>query len=103
MMRIDRNSTEAVNEQLEIWGGLECTVNRVNDQYFSQMEWNGHAVREGDLERFASLGIRKLRYPILWERTAPESIAQADWSWADDRLSRLRSLGVTPIAGLVHH
>ena len=52
---------------LEIWGGLECTVNRVLDDYFSQMERNGHALRRDDLERFASLGIRAIRYPVLWE------------------------------------
>jgi dTDP-4-dehydrorhamnose reductase len=27
----------------------------------------------------------------------------ADWSWADERLERLRELGIHPIVGLVHH
>src|SRR3712207_2719887 len=27
----------------------------------------------------------------------------ADWAWADERLGRLRELGITPIVGLVHH
>jgi dTDP-4-dehydrorhamnose reductase len=27
----------------------------------------------------------------------------ADWSWADERLERLRELGIRPIVGLVHH
>ncbi|TWI67358.1 dTDP-4-dehydrorhamnose reductase [Pseudoduganella lurida] len=88
---------------LELWGGLECTVNRVSDQYFSQMERNGHIDRPGDIERFASLGIRAVRYPVLWECTAPDGIESADWSWSDERLPRLRELGVEPIAGLVHH
>ena len=88
---------------LQVWGGLECTVNRVRDQYFSQMERNGHAERLQDLERFASLGIRAIRYPVLWERTAPDGIASADWSWSDERLPVLQQLGVTPIVGLVHH
>ncbi|WP_334187718.1 family 1 glycosylhydrolase [Noviherbaspirillum sp.] len=88
---------------LELWGGLECTVNRVLDEYFSQMERNGHATRTADLERFASLGIRAIRYPVLWERTAPNGIADADWSWPDERLPELQRLGVTPIVGLVHH
>jgi dTDP-4-dehydrorhamnose reductase len=82
---------------------VECTVNRVRDRYFSQMERNGHDVRAGDLERFASLGIRAIRYPVLWERTAPDGVAHADWSWPDQRLARLRELDVTPIVGLVHH
>jgi dTDP-4-dehydrorhamnose reductase len=88
---------------LQLWGGLECTVNRVSDQYFSQMERNGHLDRPGDIERFASLGIRAVRYPVLWECTAPDGIESADWSWSDERLPRLRELGVEPIAGLVHH
>ncbi|HEY4541398.1 MAG TPA: family 1 glycosylhydrolase [Noviherbaspirillum sp.] len=88
---------------IELWGGLECTVNRVGDNYFSQLERNGHATRIEDIERFASLGIRAIRYPVLWERTAPDGPATADWSWADARLPRLRDLGVAPIVGLVHH
>lgn len=88
---------------LELWGGLESTVNRVADQYFSQIEQNGHDRREDDLDRFASLGISALRYPVLWERVAPGGLASADWSQPDKRLPALRSLGITPIVGLVHH
>jgi len=89
--------------ELALWGGLECTVNRVRDQYFSQMDRNGHADRLQDIERFASLGIKAIRYPVLWERTAPNGIESADWSWSDARLPALQRLGVTPIVGLVHH
>lgn len=67
------------------------------------MEWSGHAARPGDLDRFAELGVRTMRYPILWERTAPDGLASADWRWADERLGRLRSLGIRPIVGLLHH
>ncbi len=88
---------------LEIWAGVECTVNRVEDQYFDQLERNGHADRLDDLDRFAELGIRAIRYPILWERIAPNGLENADWSWADERLNRLRELGICPIVGLVHH
>jgi dTDP-4-dehydrorhamnose reductase len=97
------NPIQPASSSLQLWGGLECTVNRVRDQYFSQMERNGHAERLQDLERFASLGIRAIRYPVLWERTAPDGIASADWSWSDERLPVLQQLGVTPIVGLVHH
>jgi dTDP-4-dehydrorhamnose reductase len=100
---IKHQTSEHLEHELEIWGGLECTVNRVLDNYFSQMERNGHAARRDDLERFASLGIRAVRYPVLWERTAPNGLEQADWSWPDERLPRLRELGVKPIVGLVHH
>jgi len=65
---------------LALWGGLECTVNRVRDNYFSQMERNGHAERVDDIERFASLGIKAIRYPVLCERTAPNGIEHADWA-----------------------
>jgi dTDP-4-dehydrorhamnose reductase len=88
---------------MELWGGIECTVNRVRERYFSQLERNGHAGRMEDLDAVAQLGVRALRYPILWERTAPAGLENADWKWADERLARLRELGVTPIAGLVHH
>ena len=88
---------------IALWGGLECTVNRVRDTYFSQLDRNGHAERRGDIERFASLGIKAIRYPVLWERVAPDGIASADWAWTDERLATLQQLGVAPIAGLVHH
>jgi len=88
---------------LEMWAGVECTVNRVGDEYFDQMERNGHATRLDDLDLFAELGIRAIRYPVLWERIAPNGLEQADWSWADERLGRLQELGIRPIVGLVHH
>ncbi|MBB3223054.1 family 1 glycosylhydrolase [Pseudoduganella umbonata] len=88
---------------IELWGGLEGTVNRVRDQYFSQMDQNGHGQRISDLDRFAALGITAIRYPVLWELTAPDGVEQADWTWADERLPALRDLGVNPIVGLVHH
>lgn len=88
---------------LEVWGGVECTVNRVGDRYFDQLETNGHCDRLTDLDRFAALGITSIRYPILWERTAPQGLDKADWRWADERLTRLQQLGVRPIVGLVHH
>ena len=88
---------------LELWGGVECTVNRVGDVYFDQLERSGHTTRTDDLDRFAELGIRALRYPVLWERTAPDGPELADWTWPDERLERLRELGIRPIVGLVHH
>jgi len=84
----------------EIWAGLECTINRVGDRYFDQMALTGHDARPEDLDRLAALGVRTVRYPVLWERHAAEP---TDWSWADARLGRLRSLGIRPIVGLVHH
>ncbi|WP_426749710.1 family 1 glycosylhydrolase [Myxococcus sp. Y35] len=87
----------------EVWGGVECTVNRVGDRYFDQMERSGHWARPEDLDLLAALGLEAMRYPVLWEKTAPLGPERADWSWPDERLSRLRMLGVRPIVGLVHH
>ncbi|MFK3738422.1 family 1 glycosylhydrolase [Massilia sp. TN1-12] len=96
-------STNSHARPLELWGGLECTVNRVRDDYHQQLERNGHHDRADDIERFAATGIRAIRYPVLWERTAPDGIDKADWTWPDERLPALREHGVTPIAGLIHH
>lgn len=92
-----------VSPNLELWGGIECTVNRVGDRYLDQLERNGHANRLEDLAQFAALGIQAIRYPVLWERVAPNGLEQADWSWADERLADLDDLGIRPIVGLVHH
>ena len=75
-------------KSLQLWGGVECTVNRVGDRFFSQLERNGHCDRAEDLDRFASLGLRTLRFPVLWEMLAPHSLDEIDWSWPDERLER---------------
>lgn len=90
-------------EPLALWGGIECTHNRVGDRYLCQLTRSGHDRRVEDLDAIAGLGLRTLRYPLLWERTAPSGLASADWTWPDLRFDRLRRLGVAPIAGLVHH
>jgi dTDP-4-dehydrorhamnose reductase len=102
-IHMNEKEDRAFAKEVVLWGGLECTVNRVANQYFSQMDRNGHAYRIGDLERFASLGIRAIRYPVLWEHMAPDGLDQADWSWSDARLPELRARGITSIVGLVHH
>jgi hypothetical protein len=84
---------------VEVWGGIECTVNRVKDEYLDQVIRSGHEGRPDDLERIAATGIRTLRYPVLWERTAPQSLSSPDWRWPDQQLARLRELGITPIRG----
>jgi dTDP-4-dehydrorhamnose reductase len=95
--------TPVVQPPLEMWGGVECTVNRVGDRWFDQLGRSGHDRRLDDLDRFASLGIQAIRYPVLWERLAPRAVDDIDWQWPDERLSRLRELGITPIVGLLHH
>jgi dTDP-4-dehydrorhamnose reductase len=99
----DRTLPVSPQSALEVWGGIECTVNRVGDAYFDQVRRTRHCEREGDLELFAALGLRALRYPLLWERIAPRGLAHADWAWADRQMERMRALGLRPIVGLVHH
>ncbi len=84
----------------EVWGGVECTINRVNDTYFDQYARSGHRVTmAADLERVARLGVRALRVGLHWEHY------EATRSWVDfDRmLGKVRELGIRPIAGLLHH
>lgn len=88
---------------LELWGGHECTVNRIGDRYRDQTVRSGHENRCSDLELFASLGITSLRYPVLWERVSPNRPDARDWRWTDERFSEIRRLGMSPIAGLLHH
>lgn len=116
---------------LELWAGPECSVNRLrcglngrppsdldgeingalragfgseaSDVFRDQLEYSGFAERIDDLDRLAGLGITRLRFPLLWERTAPEASDDFRWQWSDERLARLRELGVAPIAGLLHH
>ncbi|MGI4870263.1 MAG: family 1 glycosylhydrolase [Janthinobacterium lividum] len=88
---------------VDIWGGVECTCRRVGDAYSDQLTRNGHRDRPSDLNRFADLGLRTLRQPVLWEHVAPDSLDHPDWRWADERLGRLQTLGIEPIVGLVHH
>lgn len=86
-----------------LWGGVECTVNRVGDRYLDQLEQSGHTRRLSDLDLFADLGLSGLRFPVLWERVAPLGLGKADWTWTDAALSRLRRLEMEPVIGLVHH
>jgi dTDP-4-dehydrorhamnose reductase len=84
---------------LEIWGGVECTCNRVGDRYFDQMELSGHAARRSDFERFAAMGISRLRCGLLWERNE----ATRSWDSSDRLLTSAQDAGIRPIAGLIHH
>jgi dTDP-4-dehydrorhamnose reductase len=86
-----------------VWGGIECTVHRIRDRYGDQLIRSGHFSRLSDLELIADLGIKTLRYPMLWENIAPHGLAKSDWSWVDERFNKLKELGIKPIATLLHH
>ncbi|MBW8783430.1 MAG: SDR family oxidoreductase [Novosphingobium sp.] len=91
------------NSQLELWGGAECTVNRVGNSFFDQLTATGHDSRDQDIDLLAALNLRAVRFPVLWERVSPNGPERQDWRWSDERLARLRELGLRPIVGLVHH
>jgi len=86
----------------EIWGGIECTINRVGDEYKDQLKYSGHYDRSGDLEAIAHLGIRTIRYPVLWEKHQPQN-RNFHWEWTDKQMHNIRALGMKPIVGLLHH
>jgi len=88
---------------LELWGGIECTVVQIGNEFRNQCEETGHLQRLDDLDAIAALGIRTMRYPVVWESIAPDHPDVCDWAWTDERFARLRDLGIRPIAGLVHH
>src|SRR5215218_4844315 len=90
--------------EIDIWGGIECTINRVGDQYFDQSEYSGH-YRRGvdDIDLVASLGVTMLRYPVLWELHQPTEQQEIDWTFTSRNLHRLQEKDVIPIVGLVHH
>lgn len=85
---------------LQMWGGVECTVNRVGDQIFDQLHRSGHRERcVEDLELFAGLGLRTLRTAVNWEHIEKTQ----SWTSTDALLGAMQRLGTRPIAGLVHH
>lgn len=87
---------------VEVWGGIECSVVRVGDVIRDQLLETGHSKRIEDLDLVASLGIKTVRYPALWEHV--ETVAgKDDWSWLDQRFQRMRELGISPLAALIHH
>ena len=85
---------------LEMWAGVECTINRVGHRYRDQLALAGHYMRPDDIDRLADLGVRAVRWPILWERHLAD---EAAWGITDRAMETFRRRGVEPIVGLVHH
>jgi dTDP-4-dehydrorhamnose reductase len=88
--------------RLELWGGVECTVNRVGDRFHDQLRASGHHERDGDIDAVAWLGVKAVRYPVLWER-AESRPGCHEFAWSDRRLAMLQTHDITPIVGLLHH
>jgi dTDP-4-dehydrorhamnose reductase len=87
---------------LEIWGGIECTINRVGNEYLDQLEYSGY-YKSPQHQLVAELGIKKLRFPILWEKHQPSPDAKINWSWTSQQLHYFKEQKIEVIAGLVHH
>ena len=87
----------------EVWGGMECSINRIGNEFLDQLQMSGHYDRPDDIDRFATLGIKALQYPILWELHQPKKDTVIDWGWAKAQLARIQSHSITPIVGFVHH
>ena len=93
----------------EFWwlAGIEDTfitapspkTGRTLDEY----ELTEHYQRwRSDLDLFAELGVRRVRYGIPWHRINPEP-GIWDFTYADRPLDRLLELGIDPIVDLVHY
>jgi dTDP-4-dehydrorhamnose reductase len=97
------NPAKRAAAPLELWGGAECTVVRLQEEYRDQLVETGHRDRRNDIECFADIGVKTVRFPILWEEVAPDRPDRLDFAWADDRLALLKERGIGVVAGLVHH
>lgn len=87
----------------EIWGGIECTINRIQSNYRDQLSLLGHYERADDINHIAQLGIKALRYPVLWEYHQQTLDQIINWEWIESQLNSIKERGMVPIAGLVHH
>jgi len=87
---------------MEVWGGVECSINRVRDEYFDQLAYDKQYDRPELLEELIKLGIKTFRYPILWEKNWPIENIEPNWA-IHQQLSLFKENGINIIAGLVHH
>jgi dTDP-4-dehydrorhamnose reductase len=90
-----------VRTELEVWAGIECSYNRVGDTYFDQLDHSGVYDHPAYLDALISLGVKSVRFPVLWERVC--ALGERAWEFTDEALDRLGSGGIVPIVGLVHH
>ena len=93
----------AAEAPLHLWGGPECTIVRLDRSWRDQTDETGHRGRDSDIDLIASLGVKAVRYPILWEKVAPERPDRLDFGWTDRRIALLGAHGIEIIGGLLHH
>lgn len=87
---------------VEIWGGIEYSVARVNNRFTDQLKKSGYDKRPDYIRLFADLGIKTIRFPILWEKVSCKK-GKPDFSSVDRHIEKLLKYNITPIAGFVHH
>lgn len=102
------NLRDVVRSNRFLWAaGIEDTfitapwpaTGRTLDEY----ELTGHYSRwSEDLDLFAQLGVRCVRYGVPWHRINPAR-GEWDWTFADNALGRLLELNIDPIVDLVHY
>ena len=57
----------------EVWASPEPTFARISaHETRDQLAETGHEARDGDMDLLASLGVSAARYPVLWEKCAPQ-------------------------------
>jgi beta-glucosidase len=109
VMRTDRGATSTLFSADEFtWlAGIEDTfitapspkTGRTLDEY----ELTGHYERwRSDIDLFAELGVRCVRYGIPWHRINPAP-GVWDFTSSDKPLDRLLELGIEPVVDLVHY
>ncbi|MEJ7587972.1 MAG: family 1 glycosylhydrolase [Ferruginibacter sp.] len=86
----------------EIWGGIECTINRTSDIFKDQLSLLNHYERENDLAAFARLG-KSYSLPRPLGKTLFDKNGFISWDWASKQLNKLQQLNIRPIVGLIHH
>ena len=86
-----------------LWGGIECTINRVNNDFLDQLELGGFYEHPEWINAIAALDVKVIRFPVLWEKHQPALDKPIDWKFSERQLDTLNKHGITPIAGLLHH
>ena len=96
------NRNEKVYEP-EIWGGIECTINRVNNTFLDQFDLSGFYDHPEWIHDIVRLGIKTIRFPVLWEKHQPSLGQPIDWNFTANQLEILKNNNINIIAGLIHH
>jgi dTDP-4-dehydrorhamnose reductase len=76
----------------EIWGGIECTINRVGDKFSDQLSFTQCYESDSFIDGITQLGIKAIRFPVLWEKHEPVKNKTIDWTWSANQLNKLRTM-----------